>query len=143
MLARKVGMSKNTILSAEHGGDIRPTTARKIAEALDVEIGDLLGEADSPLAEAPPAQDKLFDNGGLVGQRRYSESGLEANKRALENLAVVYWALVQTFGPILDGLPEPPSLKAFPKLRPLFEAATQTNKMLTESGLVYEANELL
>jgi transcriptional regulator with XRE-family HTH domain len=50
MLAQKAGTSKNTLLSAEHGGDIRPTTASKIAEALDVEIGDLLGEPTYPKA---------------------------------------------------------------------------------------------
>ncbi len=47
MVAQRAGTSKNTVLSAEHGADIRPTTARKIAEALNVEIDDLL---------APPSQ---------------------------------------------------------------------------------------
>lgn len=76
MLARKAGTSKNTILSAEHGADIRPTTARKIAEALDVEIADLLGEAESPLGEAPPSQEKLFNNGVLEEEERREDEGL-------------------------------------------------------------------
>jgi len=57
MVAQRAGTSKNTAMSAEHGADIRPTTARKIAEALGVEIVDLLGESDSPKkAAAPPSQ---------------------------------------------------------------------------------------
>jgi len=70
MLAGKAGTSKNTILSAEHGGDIRPTTARKIAEALDVEIDDLLGETESPLAEAAPSAEQPPLNGFLAEERR-------------------------------------------------------------------------
>jgi transcriptional regulator with XRE-family HTH domain len=68
MLAQKAGTSKNTILSAEHGGDIRPTTARKIAKALDVEIDDLLGESEGPLGEARPSQ--LTLNGAFEEERR-------------------------------------------------------------------------
>jgi transcriptional regulator with XRE-family HTH domain len=56
MVAQRAGTSKNTVMSAEHGADIRPTTARKIAEALGVEIVDLLGASDSPKAVASPSQ---------------------------------------------------------------------------------------
>jgi transcriptional regulator with XRE-family HTH domain len=71
MVAQKAGTSKNTVLSAEHGGDIRPTTARKIAEALNVEIADLMGEPEGPLAVAPSSQEKLFNNGVLEEERRH------------------------------------------------------------------------
>jgi transcriptional regulator with XRE-family HTH domain len=70
MVAQRAGTSKNTVMSAEHGADIRPTTARKIAEALGVEIADLLGEPDSPKAQAPPSQ-QLTLNGLLAQERRY------------------------------------------------------------------------
>ena len=56
MVARRAGTSKNTVMSAEHGADIRPTTARKIAEALGVDITDLLGESNSPKESAPHSQ---------------------------------------------------------------------------------------
>jgi len=82
MVARKAGTSKNTILSAEHGGDIRPTTARKLAEALDVEIDDLLGETESPLAEAPPAEQPPL-NGFLAEERREEEEVAVASITAL------------------------------------------------------------
>ena len=49
--AEKAGVSKNSVLRAEHEEDIRPVTARKIAEALKVEVRDLL-----PLGQPPPLE---------------------------------------------------------------------------------------
>jgi transcriptional regulator with XRE-family HTH domain len=43
-------VSKNSILRAEHGEDIRPVTARRIARALAVEVADLIEESARPLA---------------------------------------------------------------------------------------------
>ena len=83
MLARKAGTSKNTILSAEHGVDIRPTTARKIAEALEVEIDHLLGETGSPLAEAPPLAEQPPLNGFLAEEWREAEERAVASMTAL------------------------------------------------------------
>lgn len=48
--AEAAGVSKNSILAAEHGKDIRPGTARRIAEGLGVTIADLVAE-DSSLRE--------------------------------------------------------------------------------------------
>jgi DNA-binding XRE family transcriptional regulator len=45
--AEEAGVSKNSVLRAEHGREIRPVTARKIAGALGVEVADLL-EAGHP-----------------------------------------------------------------------------------------------
>jgi transcriptional regulator with XRE-family HTH domain len=69
MLAARAGTSKNTVLSAEHGGDLRPTTAQKIAQALGVTIADLMEEvvlpkaaSTTPLLEwALTASDEDFD----------------------------------------------------------------------------------
>jgi len=47
--AEEAGVSKNSVLRAEHGREIRPVTARKIAGALGVEVADLL-EAGHPKA---------------------------------------------------------------------------------------------
>jgi DNA-binding XRE family transcriptional regulator len=85
MVAQRAGTSKNTVLSAEHGADIRPTTARKIADALHVEIEDLLGEQTHPLAEAPPSQDPLFHNGGLEERGHLTT----AEENAIETLDTV------------------------------------------------------
>ena len=45
-LAEKSGVAEHTISRIEHGASLRPTTARKLADALDVAVADLL--------EAPP-----------------------------------------------------------------------------------------
>jgi transcriptional regulator with XRE-family HTH domain len=47
--AEEAGVSKNSVLRAEHEDDIRPVTARKIAGALGVRVADLLPKAQSPL----------------------------------------------------------------------------------------------
>lgn len=46
--AEEAGVSKNSVLRAEHGEDIRPLTSRKIAAALGVEVVDLIEEPWSP-----------------------------------------------------------------------------------------------
>jgi transcriptional regulator with XRE-family HTH domain len=48
-LAEAAGVAKNSILRAEHEEDIRPVTARKIANALEVRVADLLPKAQAPL----------------------------------------------------------------------------------------------
>ncbi len=55
MVGEQAGLSKNSVLRAEHEGDIRPLTARKIASALGVEVVDLIKEGTvAPKAPAPP-----------------------------------------------------------------------------------------
>jgi transcriptional regulator with XRE-family HTH domain len=60
--AEEAGVSKNSVLRAERGEEIRPGTARKIATALGVRVADLLTEgASDPLGQALASQDRLFD----------------------------------------------------------------------------------
>lgn len=54
MVGEKAGTSKNSVLRAEHEGEIRPLTARKIAEALGVEVADLVEEMEA----TPKAQSR-------------------------------------------------------------------------------------
>jgi DNA-binding XRE family transcriptional regulator len=54
--AQEAGVSKNSVLRAEHEEDIRPVTARKIAAALDVRVADLIGESEI-LKVQPPLPD--------------------------------------------------------------------------------------
>ena len=49
--AQEAGVSKNSVLRAEHEEDIRPVTARKIAAALDVSVADLIGESETLKAQ--------------------------------------------------------------------------------------------
>ncbi len=60
MVGEKAGTSKNSVLRAEHEGEIRPLTARKIAEALGVEVVDLLleeVESQAPKGQASPLRE--------------------------------------------------------------------------------------
>ncbi len=50
--AEEAGISKNSVLRAEHEEDIRPSTARKIATALGVDVAALYGE-EMPSPKAP------------------------------------------------------------------------------------------
>jgi DNA-binding XRE family transcriptional regulator len=67
--ARAAGVSKNSVLRAEHGDDIRPATARKIAKALNVEVADLYGEREYPKGEAPPWPEPSFND--VIEERRF------------------------------------------------------------------------
>jgi transcriptional regulator with XRE-family HTH domain len=67
-VAEEAGVSKNSVLRAEHEEDIRPVTARKIAVALGVRVADLIGESETLKAEAPPPEPTLFN--GLEDERR-------------------------------------------------------------------------
>lgn len=42
--AKEAGVSEGTVLRADHGEEIRPSTARKIAVGLGVEVADLIRE---------------------------------------------------------------------------------------------------
>ncbi len=51
--AEEAGVSKNSVLRAEHGEEIRPLTARRIAAALGVRVADLIGESKTLKARPP------------------------------------------------------------------------------------------
>ena len=48
MVGEKSGVSKNTARRAEHEQEIRPSTARKIAAGLGVEVSDLIRDPREP-----------------------------------------------------------------------------------------------
>jgi transcriptional regulator with XRE-family HTH domain len=68
-LAEFAGLSARSIAGYEAGAGARPGTVRRLAQALDVGITDLYGEAEYPLGEAPPSQ-QLTLNGILAEDRR-------------------------------------------------------------------------
>lgn len=43
-LAQRAGVTQTTIVKAEQGGDVRPTTHRRLAEALGVHPRELRGD---------------------------------------------------------------------------------------------------
>ena len=71
-VAERSGVARATIADLEAGKrPARPSTIRKLAKGLNVEIAELLGDPEAPKAPAPPSsQDKLFNNGVLEEERR-------------------------------------------------------------------------
>ena len=53
MLAEAAHVGKSTVVRVELGADVRPTSAAKIAEALEVSIADLQERPPVPKADAP------------------------------------------------------------------------------------------
>jgi transcriptional regulator with XRE-family HTH domain len=92
-LAEQAEVAEGTALRAEHGEDIRPSSGRRIARALDVDISELVPDQPGvvlPKAEAPstPGQPKeerqIFD---LVRDAvlRQAEQNRQAFTRAAES----------------------------------------------------------
>src|SRR5215217_3845043 len=71
-LAEKAEVAKGTVLRAEHGEDVRPSSGRRIARALGVEIPDLIpekpGAADPKEARRSSLEPSFNDV--LEGERR-------------------------------------------------------------------------
>src|SRR4051812_42823293 len=84
-LSTMTGVAEFTISEIESGkrASPRPSTLRKLAQGLGVEVTDLYGELDSPLGIASPSQEKLFKNGGLGEERRAAEAEVIADYERL------------------------------------------------------------
>jgi transcriptional regulator with XRE-family HTH domain len=72
-LAEKAGVSSRSVAGYEAGTGARPPTVRKLAEALDIEILDLMGEATHPKASV--SSQPSF-NGLLEEERRVRDLGV-------------------------------------------------------------------
>lgn len=53
-LAERSGVAEHTISRIEHGAFLRPSTARKLADALNVSVADLMEKPSVPLGEPVP-----------------------------------------------------------------------------------------
>jgi transcriptional regulator with XRE-family HTH domain len=75
-VAEEAGVSKNSVLRAEHEGDIRPLTARRIAAALKVEVADLVTVTDDAKKEEALAASQPSLDDALEVDRRFQISQL-------------------------------------------------------------------
>jgi len=71
-LADVSGVSLRSVAGYEGGAHVRPNTARKLAQALNVEVADLAGATSYPKEQAPPSPEQPSFNGLLEEQRRGS-----------------------------------------------------------------------
>jgi transcriptional regulator with XRE-family HTH domain len=71
-VAARAGVARATIADLEAGKrPARPSTIRKLAKGLDVEVTELYAEPESRKTPAPPSsQERLLDNGVLEEARR-------------------------------------------------------------------------
>jgi DNA-binding XRE family transcriptional regulator len=145
--AEEAGISKNSVLRAEHEEDIRPVTARKIAAALDVPVADLIGESETLKAQPPlpdfwgkwRSQLELLEScvQHKVSRAEYYERELErgrssdyATARGAENLAILAreefagftkWVIDGPVRPLAIALEQVPS-PVDPRIAEEFEA---------------------
>lgn len=74
-LAERAGLSLRTVFNYEHEGNALPNNARKLAEALGIEVGDLISEEAHPKGSAPLSQPNF--NHLLAEERRTHEISQE------------------------------------------------------------------
>jgi transcriptional regulator with XRE-family HTH domain len=78
-LASVAGVGAKTIARIELDDSVRPTTARKVARALDVSVSDLMEHPPVPLSEPSPSRKVRV--GDVLSEARMSE--IEAEHRRL------------------------------------------------------------
>jgi DNA-binding XRE family transcriptional regulator len=93
-VAEEAGVSKNSVLRAEHEEDIRPLTARKIAVALGVRVADLIGESETLKAEASPSPEQPPLNGFDEERRSDWEARVNEARRLRESGWAQMWRLL-------------------------------------------------
>jgi transcriptional regulator with XRE-family HTH domain len=100
-LSAKTGVAEFTISQIEAGkrANPRPSTLRKLAQALDVEVADLYGSPEHPLAEAPPSPEQPPLN-GFEEERRISID-YAACREALDGFCA-HWEPVLSGERLLD-----------------------------------------
>jgi transcriptional regulator with XRE-family HTH domain len=72
-LADVSGVSLRSVAGYEGGAHVRPNTARKLAQALNVEVADLVEVGSYPKVQTPPSPEQPSFNGLLEEERRRAE----------------------------------------------------------------------
>jgi transcriptional regulator with XRE-family HTH domain len=112
-LAAAARASEWTVARAEAGEEVRPNTARRLAEVMEVTVADLLEQPPIPLAEAPsPAGPAVVSVGAT---REEATEKLEQKLYAPARIAQGWHQLAQLFSDELEkvekGDSEPSSLE--------------------------------
>jgi len=94
-LARESGVGQDTISGIESGRhEARPSTLRKLAEALDVEVEDFFREAAAPKGEAPGSLEEYL--GALLTN--------EQRKQIIELYQKVHDAMLDESEPVAEDV---------------------------------------
>ena len=81
-LAQKAEVAKGTVLRAEHGEDVRPSSGRRIAQALGTELPELI--PDKPGTTSPKVSAPLSFSRWL--EERFGHSYLARSEEEIEEL---------------------------------------------------------
>jgi transcriptional regulator with XRE-family HTH domain len=74
-LGEKAEVAKGTVLRAEHGEDVRPSSGRRIARALGVEISDLIPEKPGSVGELVGAgKDEVSETRPTADPHRWAQA---------------------------------------------------------------------
>jgi transcriptional regulator with XRE-family HTH domain len=102
-LAAASGVSLRSIAGYETGAGVRPNTARKLAEALNVEVADFFREPVTPKVPAPPSPEQPPLNGFEEEQRASALSEHFDLWRAGWEAATARWSRALEEGAILQS----------------------------------------
>jgi transcriptional regulator with XRE-family HTH domain len=91
-LADVSGVSLRSVAGYEGGAHVRPNTARKLAQALNVEVADLAGATSYPKEQALPSPEQPNFNGLLEEERRTTISNVLGSWRGMHEEGVARWS---------------------------------------------------
>jgi transcriptional regulator with XRE-family HTH domain len=91
-LADVSGVSLRSVAGYEGGAHVRPNTARKLAQALNVEVADLVRADSYPKAQAPPSPEQPDFNGLLEEERRVAIRSQLGSWRGMHEESVARWS---------------------------------------------------
>jgi transcriptional regulator with XRE-family HTH domain len=160
-LADVSGVSLRSVAGYEGGAHARPNTARKLAQALNVEVADLVGVGSYPKAQAPPSPTQPPLNGFEEERRsRFAEVIVAAAERWGEAVSSTDIADAKRFGMIdaaldlsdlisesvrgeedWEAIPNQERLEIVTTMERLTEVAEQGIRHLQESGEARDQEE--
>ncbi len=144
-LAAESGVSPRSIAGYEAGAGARPNTARKLAQALNIEVADFFREPVTPKVPAPPSPEQPPLNGFEEARRsedalRDPTSSEEAFRQAVEMappgaLHARLDELVRDYhtSPKREGLRNQPRAEVISRVK-AFARATIINEELKSQG---------
>jgi hypothetical protein len=130
-VAEEAGIAKGSALRAEHGEDLRPITARRVARALGVKVADLMPDPSLSTEWATSVSDEAFRQG--------------LKRASVEQLWSLIRELVADKQPRLfeDERDERPSADALYQRGLLFARALIVRQELWERGEGWAEQEIL